>query len=131
MKEALFNFKTAERYERTLPFCLKSPILMFSGLTGAIDAKLKRDQQGQKNALLLVDRGGSIVRTTQNWENPYFIGLSLNRYHGVKSSAIDIYSQLISMDSSTFWWIQKMQDARNISLEELDGVVLVDVLECA
>jgi tetratricopeptide (TPR) repeat protein len=88
MKEALCNFKKAEQYERNLPCYLKSPIFMFSGLTRAIDAKIKKDEQGQKTALLLVDRGGNIVRTTQNWENPYFIGLSLNRYHGVKSSTL-------------------------------------------
>jgi tetratricopeptide (TPR) repeat protein len=86
MKEALFNFEKAEQYDRTIPCCLRSPILLFSGLTRAIDVNMKKDRQGQKNALLLVDRGGNIVRATQNWENPYFIGVSLNRYHGVKSS---------------------------------------------
>ena len=88
MKEALLNFKKADRYERTVPCCLKSPILLFSGLTKAIDAKLKKDQLGQKNALLLVDYGGNIVRSTQNRDNPYFIDFSLNRYHGVKSSTL-------------------------------------------
>jgi hypothetical protein len=87
MKEALLDFKKAEQYERTLPSCLRCPILMFSGLTRAIEAKKKKDEQGKKTALLLVDRGGHLVRATQNWENPYFIGVSLNRYHGVKSSA--------------------------------------------
>ena len=37
-------------------------------------------------------------------------------------SIIGIYDKLIAMDSATFWWIQKMKDARNTSVDELDKV---------
>src|SRR5258708_409678 len=35
-------------------------------------------------------------------------------------STADIYDNLIKMDDDLFWWIQKMKEARDISVDELD-----------
>jgi tetratricopeptide (TPR) repeat protein len=88
MNFALIDFENARKYDRNLPGYLNGPIHLFSGLVKSIDAKTKKDQRGQKDALLLLDRGGNIVRKERNRENPHFIDFSLKRYHGVKSLAL-------------------------------------------
>jgi tetratricopeptide (TPR) repeat protein len=82
---AVIDFQKARMYERNLPCYLNSPILLLSGQAKAVTAESKREKE---DAIALIDRGGNIVRKSQNRDNPHFIDFSLSRYHLVRTSAL-------------------------------------------
>jgi tetratricopeptide (TPR) repeat protein len=85
INDAVIDFQKARTYERYLPGYLNSPILLLSGQVKAVAAE---SQQEKDNAITLIDRGGNIVRTSRNRENPHFIDFSLSRYHLMRTSAL-------------------------------------------
>jgi hypothetical protein len=91
MNEALRDFNAAKQYENKLPGYLNGPIRMY---TGVVRAKTAEAEQEKKEAILLLDSGGKIVRAHQRPESPYFIDFSLDRYHLDKSTALIAVGQM-------------------------------------
>jgi tetratricopeptide (TPR) repeat protein len=85
--EALKKYEEARCYERSLPSNLRGSLLLGSGQVKALTAETKGQQDA---AIVLVDQVGRIVRSSSSKveEDPYFLGLNLDRYHLVRSRSL-------------------------------------------
>jgi hypothetical protein len=83
--EALRDYEKARKYEQRLPADLSGAMLLHAGL---VDAKVAKTEKAKKAAISLLDRVGTLVRNSQRSQDPYFLDLSLDRYHQTRSAAL-------------------------------------------
>jgi len=85
LDEALQKYAEARRYEQSLPSNLKGSILLDSGHTEAQAAQTK---EAKREAIVLVDLAGNIIRNNPKEDDPYFLHLNLDRYHLTRSASL-------------------------------------------
>jgi transcriptional regulator with XRE-family HTH domain/tetratricopeptide (TPR) repeat protein len=83
--KALEKYEEGRRYEQRVPRNLRNSLLLETGSTKALVAQTpeKRD-----TAITLVDRVGNSLRSKGIEEDPYFLGLDLDRYHLIRSESL-------------------------------------------
>jgi hypothetical protein len=83
--EAVQKYGEARRYEQRLRVDLRGCLLLDTGCAGA---QVARTPEKKREAIALIDRVGSIVRSKAVEEDPYFLNLNLDRYYLARSTSL-------------------------------------------
>ena len=83
--KALEKYEAARCYEQRLPGSLRDSLLLDGGRTESLVAETPDERDA---AITLVDRVGNSLRSKGIEEDPYFLGLNLDRYHLTRSTSL-------------------------------------------
>jgi transcriptional regulator with XRE-family HTH domain len=132
LTEALHKYEKARRYEQRLPNNLRGSLLLDTGRAGAQAAQTP---EKKREAIALIDRAGSLVRSGEIEDDPYFLHFNLDRYHLTRAFSLiaigwnkDALNELKLVEASpkhprrqALYYIYQAQAILNLG--EYDGVV--------